>query len=250
MSFDPSEFGLQALPHETEGDSGPLTMSNESMAARMEAMRLAAGGAQQAMTGPGGYVSPASRRLSNIEKRLLKAQYYRNLIEYEFFDNGDATSAEVEEEIRTFLISRMEALVGEEAQAPVAERFTPEEVQYLKLWAKTLKSKAEEPQRPPQPTVAPRPTPQAPVTRPAPPPPPPGPTLKTRKRSPVVSMPGEAPTRRTKKAVPGKVRPTSGLPQPIPVPSGAGMEAVMAQKAMLEASNARVIETNPDAPKR
>lgn len=282
MPYDPSEYGQTPLPHEMDDGGGA---GLEAMAARMEASRLAGqmpnthymhGGQppEQVMYAPAPPQRAQSRMMS-IDRRLMKAQYYRALMEGNLFDQSDEISSEVEREMKDYIVSRMEALVGEDPATANASKFTDEEVNILKVWAKTLKAKSEQPRPaavPATPTVRPVAVPTAPVASPAYPttPAPAGPQVR-RKRAPTVRMPGaaEAQPPRPQQAAPqpsapvpqppaprtggskkpGKVRAPPGV-QGLPMPSGPAMEAVMAQKAMMEAGQASVIETNPEAPSK
>jgi ribosomal protein S8E len=82
--------------------------------------------------------------LSEVEKRLELASYYRLLLEDSIFDNQSESAQKVNAEIRDFVRGRLEVLVGlrQEVTAPVVVEspFTPEEITALKAVAdKVLK---------------------------------------------------------------------------------------------------------------
>jgi hypothetical protein len=110
-------------------------------------------------------VAEEMRTLSEVEKRLRKANYYRAILENGIFD-GEVTleGEEVADEFREFAISRLRELMGLMAPKPPAEEqpfpFSKEEILALKLWANQLAGKAHLLQ-----PSAPKPTRKAPVSQ-------------------------------------------------------------------------------------
>lgn len=279
--FDPDQYDMPALSYE-QPQGGRMTM--EQMQAELNRMRAEAEAQQQRpmqyppaatqYTPTAAYV-PNQRKMQAIDRRLKKGEYYRALMEGSLFDQTDELAVEVEREIKDFIVTRMEALVGEDPQAQEAARFSDEEVQLLKMWAGALKQKAATASAPtptatptvrpvtvpsPSPVVTPAPAPQP--VEPVAPAAPAAPAVR-RKRAPTVRMPATvesaaaapapvvppqvtqpAPVADGRPPKPGKARNTGPGPKPIPVPQGAYMESVMQQRAMMEASDVnRVVDT-------
>lgn len=175
MAWDPSEFGLDAEPD--DGASGPMTP--DVAAAFAGAVAVAAP------------VSPYARRMSAVEEKLMAAQYYKAVLDMDFFESRDSFTVKIENEIKDFVVKRMESLVNGTPMVQGEDHFTPEEVKVLKLWAKKLLA--------PKPAQAPQPA--APVAAPAPPPAP----AKRRQ----AKVPGAA----AKPSQPATPRPEAPAPQ-------------------------------------
>jgi hypothetical protein len=75
-----------------------------------------------------------------VEKRFEIALYYRALLKDTFFDDNNEASKMVEGEVRNFIKTRLETLLGirEKPQAKQIEQFTEEEVTVLKSVASKL----------------------------------------------------------------------------------------------------------------
>jgi hypothetical protein len=95
---------------------------------------------------PGDEVSPESRideivsegatQLSEVERRLDKARYYRLLIDSPLFTDSTAAGEEVLAEIREFVGHRMNVLVGiEQEKQVISDRFDDEQIVALQAMA-------------------------------------------------------------------------------------------------------------------
>lgn len=181
MSFNPDEFGLPVEEYEAEddGESGPLLLA-EAPPPRVDQGMLQA------------------------EKRLAKASCYKVLIHGTFFDRQDAVTAEVEREIKEFVRSRFEDLLGMmkpvEPPKPPPSIFNDIEVKVLKdIASQVLRRQQAGPAvfqapQPQQPTLAAPKAQEAAYTQPAPAQSPVGPPkLKKRKAPAEAAPPQQAP---------------------------------------------------------
>jgi hypothetical protein len=113
------------------------------------------------------------RTLTEVERRLRKANYYQAILGQVLFEGGASEEAvEVEAEIREFALKRLRILIGIEAEIAPAPRtsFSHEEEVALKMWAGKILGKpavleppAEEPRKSvlPPPPARPVPLPEA-----------------------------------------------------------------------------------------
>lgn len=79
--------------------------------------------------------------MAKAEKRLEIANYYKSLLQNSLFDIPDEAAQRVESEVRAFVRSRLEVLLGMRAEKPVvqqAAQFTKDEVMALKKLAEKL----------------------------------------------------------------------------------------------------------------
>ena len=165
-----------------------------------------------------------SCEMSEVDKRIEKASLYRALRSQELFAAGSAAPSiiqEVTEEIRAFVLSRLEALVGlrSDTVTPVVSAvssFTPEQEMALKMLADKVLGRPS----------APMPVPVAPTVRP-------------------VAAPAIQPT--VVSGGPGRLQPNPNRnpnakatrnqitksPGKIPMPTVAGMDAKIAQDAAI-----------------
>lgn len=84
-----------------------------------------------------------AQALNKIQQRLIKANYYRAILDQCLFE-GDVTreAAEVESEMREFALKRLGILMGLEVEeAPHQNIFTDEEILALKTWAAKILNK-------------------------------------------------------------------------------------------------------------
>jgi hypothetical protein len=150
MAFDPKEFG----DDETEGQQD-LTVGTRILGSGQEVVEereeLSSDAAQQiatALTSP----APAKEEdivdttyLTDVDKRLEVAHYYRMLLKGNIFEDQDAASMIVERELRMFVRERLSILLNLKGEATPNEtkvgQFTEEEVTILKVWAAALKKK-------------------------------------------------------------------------------------------------------------
>ena len=71
--------------------------------------------------------------LADVDTRLETADYYRAILQHQFFDVKSEASVVVDREIRAFIKERLEVLLGiRSPKASAAQQFTPEEAQALK----------------------------------------------------------------------------------------------------------------------
>lgn len=163
--------------------------------------------------------SELDTQLSEVEKRLEKAQYYRALLTQEIFEGDYSTPAQaITEEIRTFIRIRLGVLLGVSPEAMVAKvkpLFEDDEVKILKQVAGKLLKKPSIMEPPAQPTLKKaQPPPQAPQA----------PQIQAMKPKAVPSLrkpvpqapPPKQQARQPQRPVPGK-KPTAKAP---PVPNG------------------------------
>jgi hypothetical protein len=120
----------------------------------------------------------AQEQLSEVERRLEMAHYYRMMLNQDLFENATSIGVAVEKEIRDYIMSRLEILMGVKAeQAFVAQQdpalvFLPEEVEVLKAIAAKVRGKpailAPKPAASVRPVSVQQPasTPKAPAVRP------------------------------------------------------------------------------------
>jgi len=208
MSWDPSEFGLDAEPDDAA--TGPMTP--DVAAALVGAVAVATP------------VSPYARRMSAVEEKITMATYYKSVLDMDFFEGRDHFTAKIEAEIKDFVVKRMESLVNGTPMPAGEEAFTPEETRALKLWAKKL--------------LAPKPAPApAPVAAPAPPVAAPPPVKKQRRLAKVPGAPpkAEKPAEAAAPAAPppgrGRRRQAAVNPNAIPVPTGTAFSAASEMSA-------------------
>jgi hypothetical protein len=78
--------------------------------------------------------------LSEVEVRLVKANYYRAILEQPLFGADDSDIAyEVEQEFRAFALERLRILLGMQAEKQPEEKpFTPDQEEVLREWADRL----------------------------------------------------------------------------------------------------------------
>lgn len=184
---------------------------------------------QEEETIPQGYAVPpevlpeaeVETELSEVERRLEKAHFYRMLIKHDLISSDSAEAIEVEEEIQNFVRGQLAILLGMKTLpvAAVPFAFTDEEVEALKAVAAKVLQKpqvlaAKPPPKAatitpvsekPAPVVAVRPPPE-PVVRAAAPkaePPPP-----RRRGRPPKSTPAPAPLQKSE----GPMRPRTERP--------------------------------------
>jgi hypothetical protein len=200
--------------------------------------------------------------MSEVEKRLEVASYYRVLLNDSLFTDGSEAARMVEKEVRTFIKQRLEVLLGMKAekQQVVVEskkEFTDPEVAALKaLAAKVIGKPAlvetTAPKTPAKPEIkkaaAPAPAPKAPaapIRRPAVAAKPPvaRPAAKPPQAAPVPQQAQPKKPGKAKKDIMGQVRPAQGA---LPPPSRAQFEAMSQASATMMASSAAPIETNTD----
>lgn len=87
------------------------------------------------------------KSLSEVEKRLEKANCYKALLQNPLFDSGSEIAEEVESEIRDFIQKRLRILMGIEQDLEAGSGiFTKEEVSALKHLAGRITQKAPLPQ--------------------------------------------------------------------------------------------------------
>lgn len=85
--------------------------------------------------------------LSDVEKRLHKANLYRLILENPLIEsNGDSLAQEVEAEIREYVIGMLQSLMGIGSYVPgknltSVAQFSEDEVKALRLWAGKLLNK-------------------------------------------------------------------------------------------------------------
>ncbi len=109
--------------------------------------------------------------LSEVEARLVKANYYRAILDQSLFgEDGDVTAQEVQAEFRDFAITKLRQLMGIEPQqpaaAPVAAQFSDDEVRVLKALADRMAAKLPMLQNKPQVVERKEPTVQPVTLRP------------------------------------------------------------------------------------
>jgi hypothetical protein len=224
MPFDPTEFGL-------EPDVNPENEFHGVLAPPPQVAQVP--------------VNKYSRRLSEVEAKLLKAQYYRAIMDSGFFDVQDQISMAVENEIKDFVVKRMEELVN--GAAPTSSdpetTFTNEEVKYLKLFVVKLKQpRVVAPVSAPV-NYTPTPSPVAPVAAPEV-------TVAAKKRgrarnptTPISAAP--APTQTPVKRAPGKTgRNASGQ---VPSTGGYPPPTISQMSALSEMAARQQIMENPTA---
>ena len=162
-----------------------------------------------------------SYEMSEVDKRIEKASLYRALRSQELFAPGSAVPAiiqEVTEEIRAFVLSRLEALVGMRSDTitPITSSvsaFTPEQEIALKMLADKVLGRPSTPTPTPViPTVRPV---AAPATQPT--------VVSGGNRT--VPSPAPAPAARATR------NQVTRSPGKIPMPTVAGMDAKIAQDA-------------------
>lgn len=95
---------------------------------------------QQPQGAPMGYsvvVDEFEEQMSEVEARLEVAQYYRLILNDNLFEDAPnpAVAERVEEEIRTFIRGRMQALMGVAAEEKQTKVFSDAEVQALRTLA-------------------------------------------------------------------------------------------------------------------
>jgi hypothetical protein len=110
------------------------------------------------------------RTLTEVERRLRKANYYQAILGQVLFEGSASEEAlEVEAEIREFALKRLRILIGIEAEVSASRSsFSHEEEVALKMWAAkilgkpaVLETPAEESRKPSlPPTVRPAPLPE------------------------------------------------------------------------------------------
>jgi hypothetical protein len=172
--------------------------------------------------------SPADEldaQMSEVERRLEKAQYYRVLISQSLFEVDSDVGAEVEAEVREFVRNRMSVLVGASPERTAAESFSTEEIRVLKEVASKLSKnaklmpEAKEPPRvnpvknvaPPAVQSAPAPI-SRPVTKPAP--------VPARRPGPKPKAPPPPVAKAEPKPPPGKPRKAKVLDEVIVMKNG------------------------------
>ncbi len=81
--------------------------------------------------------------LSEVEIRLVKANYYRAILDQPLFGADDSDAAfEVEREFRDFALERLRILLGMQAEkAPEEKAFTEDQEDVLREWADRLMAK-------------------------------------------------------------------------------------------------------------
>jgi len=129
--------------------------------------------------------------LTEVERRLELARYYRMLLSGGLFSGHSAVGRQVELEVRGFVNQRLQVLLGISAEGQVAQEggFSAEEVKVLKAVAKGLLKKKEPTlNRTRPPPVTPEPT-LKPVAEPE------KPKLKQRKPEPDLTPVAPAPVR-------------------------------------------------------
>lgn len=160
-------------------------------------------------------VTTGNTKMTEVERRLEMAYYYRLLLNDSLFVDADSEIAQfVEGEIRSFVQERLEILLGIKHPQPKAEGFTPIEVAILKKLTSKLVQRAEEP----EPEPAPEP-PRAPAVAPIGPP--------ARKKSGIRKVSAatiDAPSKSTRTAQPEPTVTTAPqkpveAPQSVEVPS-------------------------------
>lgn len=83
-------------------------------------------------------------QMSEVERRLELAQYYRLLLNDSLFNNRSEAAATVEAEVRDFVRSRLEILLGvKKEQVKAVSDFNDDEIQALKAVASRLLKKPE-----------------------------------------------------------------------------------------------------------
>lgn len=116
MPFDPEEFGID-YPVENE-EAGQVP----------------------------GYLQ-ADNTMHEAEKRMEKAVYYKALLQDTFFDDNNITAREVETEVKAFVRSRFNTLLGI-ANKPPEETLTADEIRTLKMIVVSLLAKSKNEERP------------------------------------------------------------------------------------------------------
>jgi hypothetical protein len=120
MPFNPEEYGLE--PDPVEGESSVLSGD--------EAAQLVRAVTQQ----PPQY----ARRMSAVEEKLKVAAYYQMALDSDFFEDDDHFTRHVTNEIKDFIVKRLETLMGSPQTPTASADFSPEEIKALKLFAKRL----------------------------------------------------------------------------------------------------------------
>jgi hypothetical protein len=173
-----------------------------------------------------------SQLLSEVEQRLEKAQYYKLLLNGWLFDGDNSPSATaVMEEIREFVVDRLNVLMGlkNEVQAPV-NNFTDEEI-----WA--LKGVASKVLQRPNIVAPPQPKPQPQQPRAKPQPKLNSVRMNNRPQQPQQMQQRASGVPTTKKAVAAPQR-AEQYPPPDRIPFPTGMALTMATSQMAEKSMA------------
>lgn len=106
--------------------------------------------------------SSLNKTMSEVEKRLELAKYYRLLLDDALFEGASAAARQVEEEIRGFVQERLRVLLNIEGGGTksVEQQFSKEEALVLKAVAKNLLNRAGAPKVRKAPVEAPPPQPQ------------------------------------------------------------------------------------------
>ena len=90
------------------------------------------------------FMEAEERILSEVQARLIKANYYRLILDQNLFgDAEDAIAYEVEQEFREFAVERLSILMGLKTAPALAveSRFSPEQEEALAEWANRLINK-------------------------------------------------------------------------------------------------------------
>lgn len=181
--------------------------------------RLGSPAAQVVLPAPTIMIAAPPDPRVELQRRLDLAQVYQSLVAEPLFEKATAASKIVEDEVRNFIYSRLQALIGQESKTAASGEFSPEEVAALKAIARSLLSRqqpapaADAPAAPPQPRKGKR-TPKAEPAEVKPPEP-----VRVRRKQAPTSLSESAPLPPAPAAVPAPAAQAAPAPTAAPAPA-------------------------------